>query len=204
MGDHVGLAYHHLTLLPGLDGAGCADEFSDSKLWERVSLMNQRLSESMVNAEPTMDLSTEQLSELIQQKSVLVRELHKLVSKQQAMIRDQEVDLIPLLAVKQKVLEALTVVDRSMDPFRQQDPETRRWVSPEARIACRQEAERCETLFREVLLMENDCTRTLQEQQMKTREQLQGAVAAGHASRAYQQATPRPHYQASLDLTSEG
>ncbi len=157
------------------------------------------------NSNSELDLSTERLAHLVHQKSVLVRELHKLVSKQQEMIRQQEVDLIPLLAVKQRVLETLSEVDRALDPFRQQDPEHRYWKSMETRIACREEADHCEVLFRQVLLIENDCTMALQQQQQKTKEQLQGAVAAGQVNRAYQQTqastTSQPYR---LDLVSEG
>lgn len=149
--------------------------------------------------------STERLAQLVHQKATLVRELHKLVSKQQQMIREQEVDLIPLLAVKQRVLEALNDVDRTMDPFRQQDPDQRQWLSVEARTHCRDEAEQCEALFRQVLMIENDCTLTLQKQQQKTREQLQGVALAGQASRAYQRSAGAMGPPAShMDFVSEG
>lgn len=151
-----------------------------------------------------LDLTTERLAHLVHQKSILVRELHKLVTKQQEMIRNQEVDLIPLLAVKQRVLETLSEVDRAMDPFRQQDPDRRAWKSVEVRNACRDEADQCESLFRQVLLIENDCSMVLQQQQQKTREQLQGAVAAGQVSRAYQQNQAAVTSQHRLDLVSEG
>ncbi|MBL8889771.1 MAG: hypothetical protein JNL67_07310 [Planctomycetaceae bacterium] len=154
--------------------------------------------------EAEVDLTTERLAHLVHQKSILVRELHKLVSKQQTMIRNQEVDLIPLLAVKQRVLETLNEVDRAMDPFRQQDPDRRIWKSTEVRNACRDEADQCESLFRQVLLIENDCSMVLQQQQQKTREQLQGAVAAGQVSRAYQQNQTSGTSQHRLDLVSEG
>lgn len=157
------------------------------------------------HADDGQSFSTERLAQLVHQKATLVRELHKLVSKQQQMIREQEVDLIPLLAVKQRVLEALNDVDRTMDPFRQQDPEQRRWVSLEARAHCRDEAEQCEALFRQVLMIENDCTLTLQKQQQKTREQLQGVALSGQASRAYQRSAGAMTPPAShLDFVSEG
>ncbi len=149
--------------------------------------------------------STERLAQLVHQKATLVRELHKLVSKQQEMIREQEVDLIPLLAVKQRVLEALSEVDRTMDPFRQQDPDQRRWPSLEAREQCRDEADQCEALFRQVLMIENDCTLSLQKQQQKAREQLQGVALAGQASRAYQRSSGAMAPPASqMDFVSEG
>lgn len=149
--------------------------------------------------------STERLAQLVHQKSALVRELHKLVSKQQQMIREQEVDLIPLLAVKQRVLEALNGLDRTMDPFRQQDPDQRKWSSVEARSQCRDEAEQCEALFRQVLMIENDCTLALQKQQQKAREQLQGVALAGQASRAYQRSASGMTPPASqMDFVSEG
>lgn len=167
--------------------------------------MNQSLSNSEFAFTAELDLSTERLAHLVHQKSILVRELHKLVSKQQEMIRQQEIDLIPLLAVKQRVLETLGEVDRAMDPFRQQDPDSRYWKSTETRLACRQEADLCEDVFRQVLLMENECTLALQQQQQKNKEQLQGSVAAGQANRAYQQtqaSATTPQYR--LDLVSEG
>ncbi len=151
------------------------------------------------------ELTTERLAHLVHQKTVLVRELHKLVTKQQDMIRNHEVDLIPLLAVKQRVIEALNEIDHAMDPFRQQDPETRYWKSAECRAACREQAEQCEALFRQVLLLENECNRALQEQHQKTRDQLQGAVVAGQASRAYQRTSHfANHHSTQIDLTSEG
>lgn len=149
--------------------------------------------------------STERLAQLVHQKATLVRELHKLVSKQQEMIREKEADLIPLLAVKQRVLEALNAVDRTMDPFRQQDPDLRHWVTLEAREHCRQEADQCETLFRQVLLIENDCTLSLQKQQQNAREQLQGVALAGQASRAYQRSSEAmAHPTSQMDFVSEG
>jgi len=154
---------------------------------------------------PELDLSTGRLAALVSKKALLVQELHKLVNKQQQMIYDQEVDLIPLLAVKQRVLETLQEVDRAMDPFRSQDPDNRQWPSVATRQLCREEADQCEAIFRQILLIENDCTQVLQQQQEKTRQQLQGSVVAGQASRAYQQSTrnsqPQPPH---LDLTSEG
>jgi hypothetical protein len=154
---------------------------------------------------PELDLSTNRLAALVTQKALLVQELHKLVNKQQQMIYNQEVDLIPLLAVKQRVLETLQEVDRAMDPFRTQDPDRRQWTSLDARQACRHEADQCEAIFRQVLLIEHDCTQALQQQQEKTRQQLQGSVAAGQATRAYQQSTRgNHHHPPHLDLTSEG
>jgi hypothetical protein len=167
--------------------------------------MNPQQPRSDIDSHTEVDLSTERLAHLVHQKSILVRELHKLVTKQQEMIRHQEVDLIPLLAVKQRVLETLNEIDRAMDPFRQQDPDGRNWKSNETRVACREEADHCEALFRQVLVVENDCTMALQQQQQKTKEQLQGAVAAGQVNRAYQQTqanvTPQRYR---LDLVSEG
>ncbi len=149
-----------------------------------------------------IDLSTARLATLVSQKRKLVFELHKLVIKQRQMVDAAEVDFIPLLAIKQKVLEALNAVDRCMDPFRQQDPDRRLWTSPENREACRTQADQCEAVFRDVLEIENYCAQTMRRQQSMIQEQLQGSVTANHATRAYQQEANQPMNR--FDLSSEG
>lgn len=150
------------------------------------------------------DLSTHRLSQLVNQKTRLVTELHRVLTKQREMIDAEEVDLLSLLAIKQRLLEALTLVDRQMDPFRAQDPDRRDWPTVEERHRCRDEAEQCEALFREVKSMEDYCMKKMQELQDRTQEQLQGVNSARQAAQAYQRgydalSIPRN----SLDLSSE-
>lgn len=151
------------------------------------------------------DLSTPRLAQLVHQKSTLVIELHKLLSRQRSMIDDGQFDLLALLAVKQRLLEALGIVDRQMDPFRTQEPDARNWASPQERQQCRDEADQCEALFREVKQLEAYCLTKMQDLHDKAKEQLQGVDSARRAAQAYEagyqnMAPPKN----SLDLSSEG
>lgn len=151
------------------------------------------------------DLSTRRLAQLVHQKSSLVIELHKVLSKQRSMIDDGDIDLMALLAIKQKLLEALKIVDRQMDPFRQQEPDDRIWAHPAERQECREESEACEALFVQVKQMEAYCIQKMQQLQAATQDQLQSTSSARMAANAYQQgynsAAPQRN---SLDITSEG
>lgn len=136
---------------------------------------------------PELDLSTNRLAQLVNQKTRLVVELHRVLNKQREMIDAGQIDLLSLLAIKQKLLDALTSVDRQMDPFRSQDPEQRLWESTEARHQCRDEAQQCEELFLQVKQMEAYCMSEMQRLQAKTQEQLQGVNSAKQAAQAYEQ-----------------
>lgn len=150
------------------------------------------------------DFSTARLAQLVHQKHTLILELHKLVIKQRQLIQAGELDLLALLAVKQKVITALTQVDRRIDPFRQQDPEQRQWNSVADRQACRHSADQAEQLLREVMDIEQFCSQAVEKQQAETQEKLQGAVSARTVTQAYRQEYHSPSIHRQLDLTSEG
>ena len=57
--------------------------------------------------------------------------------RQMEFVADGEMtQLLDVLAAKQRVLGNLQRVERGLDPFRGQDPETRVWRSTEARAEC--------------------------------------------------------------------
>lgn len=103
---------------------------------------------------------TDQLVQLIDQKQEVLTQLHTL-SKYQLRLagHDEHVnDLMRVLAAKQTLIERLTRIDRQMDPFRQQNPETRLWRSASERQRCSQTARQCEILLTELKQMEQQST----------------------------------------------
>jgi hypothetical protein len=92
-------------------------------------------------------------------------------------------------------------IERTLDPFRGQDPEARRWQSPQHRGACAEQVQQCEALLAEIISQENCSERALVRRRDEVALRLQGAHLAGQARGAYT-AEP-PHGVGQLDLLSE-
>ena len=88
-------------------------------------------------------------------------------------------------------------------PYQQQDPESRRWSSPEQRLRCRQQTERCAAILREILTLEQQAETVVQQQREETAERLVTMQTAANAQRAYIPAAP-PMATSMFDITSEG
>lgn len=148
------------------------------------------------------DLTTSRFAELILEKLSLVVEIKQLVDKQKRLIDESKTDdLISLLAVKQQVVGKLQGNDRSLEPFRGQDPESRLWPNAETRAECQEHANLCEGVFREVLEIEAYCERAMSEFSEQTQRQLNGSVSARQATAAYQNFAPRK--TSNIDFTSD-
>ena len=71
---------------------------------------------------------------LVTAKLKILELLVGLARKQLAIVEKGEIsDLVKLLAAKQTVLSQLQTLERQLDPFRPQDPETRRWNSADTK-----------------------------------------------------------------------
>ena len=62
--------------------------------------------------------------------------------------------MLDVLAAKQRVLNDLQRVERALDPFRDQDPESRVWRNAEARADCARLLDECERLLQETVEQE--------------------------------------------------
>jgi len=157
---------------------------------------------------------TEQLAQLIRQKREVLAQLYQVGTRQGELVAAGDVgSLMKLLAAKQRLLAGLQLLEKSIAPYRDEDPEQRRWASPEARAACAADAEACRKLLAEVMEME----RTHEQQMTQRRDQVATQLQRVHAShdargayQAHQNSTPKPQAIAfdaapatSLDLTSE-
>lgn len=103
---------------------------------------------------------TDQLVQLIDQKHEVLTQLLTLSQYQLRLAGHSEYidDLMRVLAAKQTLIERLTHIDRTMDPFRQQNPEARVWRSASERTQCSQKARHCEVLLTELKQLEQKST----------------------------------------------
>jgi hypothetical protein len=144
---------------------------------------------------------TEQLAELIGARHEVLIQLRELSRRQLDLIGEADVDrLLVLLSAKQTLLGRLQRVDRQLDPFRRQDPESRQWRSPAHRERTRQMAQRCETLLGEIVLVEKQGESDLIRRRDEAAAHLEGVHRASRARQAYGAAADAG---GRLDLTSD-
>ncbi len=148
-------------------------------------------------------MQTDILAQLVAQKHDVLLELHELSRRQLALVnQDDDVSrLLALLATKQTLLDRLNTFERQIDPFRQQDPETRTWRTPSDRQRCAQLAGRCESLMGEILELERRSEAEMQRRRDRAAEQLRSVSSAAEAQAAY--AAPATVPQTHVDLSSE-
>lgn len=129
---------------------------------------------------------TQKLLDLIGRKHDCLAQLHRLGGEQQGLVDTGDVGrLLSLLAIKQQTLQALSDVERELDPYRREDPRQRVWASEAERMHCAALAERSERMLREILEIEKRCEESLQRRRDETAEQLSVVQAAGAARGAY-------------------
>lgn len=129
---------------------------------------------------------TERLAGLIDRKQRILVQLRDLSRRQLEMIGIADMNkLLSVLANKQSLLDELHVVQRDLDPYRGQDPDSRRWQSSDKRERCRGAVQRCEALLGEIMLMEKQSEATLVQRRDETAIRLDHTHTAQQASRAY-------------------
>ncbi|MCA9105591.1 MAG: hypothetical protein KDA83_09215 [Planctomycetales bacterium] len=83
-------------------------------------------------------LTTDKMASLIASRHRTLSELRIVAARQYKVIEAHEHSkLMELLAIKQGLINRLIDCDRDLDPYRQQDPEDRQWVSDQKRDQCR-------------------------------------------------------------------
>ena len=147
-------------------------------------------------------LETDTLAGLIQRKRDYLLSLYEMGKRQMEFVADGEMArLLDVLAAKQRVLNDLQRVERALDPFRDQDPETRVWRNAEARADCARLLDECERLLRETVEQERQSEAALTVRRDEAAVRLHGAHAAGRARGAYSSQGTSSISQ--LDLSSE-
>jgi len=154
----------------------------------------------MTTPSPNSDAS--QLAAAIARKAELLELLHKLGEAQLALVNAGDMSrLMQVLASKESLLTQLQLVERQLDPFREQDPERRTWPSAEARRRCQDDANRCAALLAQIVSLEKQSEAEMTRRREATAAQLQATYGSREAQGAYfTQAAP----VSSLDLSMEG
>jgi flagellar biosynthesis/type III secretory pathway chaperone len=139
-------------------------------------------------------MQTDLLANLMDRKHEVLVQLHQLSQQQRARVDEGHdvSELLGLLAAKQTLLDKLNTLERQLDPFRRQDPESRDWRSADERRRCSRVAGRCQSLMGEILELERHAEMELRRRRDRTAERLK-AVSNGAAARAaYAAAAPPP------------
>jgi hypothetical protein len=150
----------------------------------------------------TTVLETGLLAELIGRKRDCLVQLRDLGPRQLVLVREGSMTaLLDLLSVKQRLLVDLQRLERQLDPFRGQDPDARRWPTPEVRQQTAGRLAECEALLAQIVRQEKQSEEELIRRRNQTAIQLQGIHAAHRARGAY--LAPGCGAPGRLDLSSE-
>jgi len=146
---------------------------------------------------------TDRLAELIERKCACLIRLRDMGDKQLTLVRRGEIaELLDVLAAKQRFLMELRQIERALDPFREQPPDSRHWRAPEDRQKCAEQLAQCETLLGQIITQEKQSEGELTRRRDDAAARLQGTHVASRARKAY---TSRSQPEANqLDLLSEG
>lgn len=146
---------------------------------------------------------SQQLADAMARKAQLLELLRRLGGAQLSLVGDGDMSrLMQVLASKDSLLQQLQLVERELDPFREEDPEQRRWASPELRQKCRQDADRCAVLLAEIVAVEKQSEAEMTRRRDATAAQLQSMHGAHEAQGAYISAPVA--LTESFDLSMEG
>lgn len=149
-------------------------------------------------------IPTDVLAHWISKKLAVLEQLRDLSRRQTDLIADGDIQrLLGLLSAKQALLGELQKIQRHLDPFRRDDPDARHWRSPRDRQLCRQQAERCESLLGEIMLVERQSELEMTRRRDKVVTQLQETHCSAEASRAYMAGGGAVARHGQLDITSE-
>ncbi|OHB77396.1 MAG: hypothetical protein A2W31_05945 [Planctomycetes bacterium RBG_16_64_10] len=148
-------------------------------------------------------LETDHLSDLIARKRACLAELRDLGRRQMALIETGSMtQLLKVLAAKQHLIGVLQGIEQALAPFRDQDPQQRRWRSPADRAQCAEQADLCGQLLREIVAQEKESEGRMLQRRDEAAARLRHVHAAAQARGAYQDGTAVR--TGMLDLASEG
>lgn len=140
------------------------------------------------------------LAERMEQKYELLVQLHDLGVRQLELVRSGDLtQLLKLLSAKQRLLAALQRVERAMDAFRHEPPESRRWESPAARQRCADTVARCELLLQTIVEQERTSEAEMIVRRDEAAARLEGMHHATHVHNAY--TADLDYLPCQLDLT---
>jgi len=135
-------------------------------------------------------METTQLATLIAAKHDVLVQLQQIMREESQIENNASLAHIEVAVHRKKTLvDELLSLEAQLNPFRDQDPESRVWESPAAREQCRQTEVRCCAMLSEILAHEKKAEAALIERREETASQLQQSRAATQARNAYRSST---------------
>jgi hypothetical protein len=136
---------------------------------------------------PAADLGSESLVTLIESKLHLLTEMKQMSISQTDLVAQHDMTgLMTLLSRKQNLMDSLHQVQESLAPFQSQDPESRKWSSPDRRRSCQEMIAKCDELLQHLIVMENRSLDNMTVQREIVAAQLQQNIDASTVQHAYQ------------------
>jgi hypothetical protein len=130
--------------------------------------------------------NTERLFELIETKLHLLEEMQALTIEQADQVVQHDMTaLMVVLSRKQSLMESLQSVQTELLSYRDEDPDSRVWSSPDKRTRCKVMVQRSEQLLSELIVQENRCLDNMNLKRDSVLTQLQQNVAASQLQAAY-------------------
>lgn len=130
---------------------------------------------------------TDLLLQCMQQRCELLEALRTLAESQAMNVDQTEIDLtLSVLGRKQALFEELAEVQQKLQPYLQDDPESRLWSSAEQRHQCRQLAQRGQQLLQETMHIEQQTLQEMTSRRDAVAAQLQDGQDSILAQTAYQ------------------
>ena len=137
-----------------------------------------------------MTYETDRLAELIDRKQDCLARLLEIGQKQYLLARDGEItELLDVLAYKQRLIRTLGTTEQALNPFRDQDPDSRQWRSEELRERCGDGIKRCKRLLDAVMIQEKRSEQELRRRRDETARRLDEVNQAGRTRGAYVSST---------------
>ena len=145
---------------------------------------------------------TDRLQELVRRKHACVSQLFALGQQQCEVVDGGDVnDLLRILGAKQVLIGTLQEIEKLLEPYRHDDPESRSWRSPADRETCAQLVAQCDLLYRALLENERRSEQRLSARRDDAAARLYEVHAAHEVRGAYFPAPLENH--GTLDLMSE-
>jgi hypothetical protein len=100
--------------------------------------------------------------------------------RQLELVREGKVNLLlDLLSARQRAMLHLQKIERELDPFRTQDPESREWRTAADRERCAGLLAQCESLLAEIIAQEKQSEREM----VRRRDEVAGRLQCVHTGR---------------------
>ena len=130
---------------------------------------------------------TEQLTELIHKKHLVLTQLRDVGRRQMELVNGGDIAaLLALLGAKQQLIAGLQALEQELAPYYSEDADRRVWVSPKHRSECARQAAECNALLEEIVELEKLGAEKMTVRRNEVAEQLQQAHAATQVRSAYE------------------